>query len=420
MESSEQSKTRAIASIAVAAVLLLVPASRAAAAERFASPTGSASNPCTVAAPCDIGTAINSASNGDDVTIEPGTYGPVPAVPELDDNGHKLTIHGEVGGSRPVIVSGADVGFKLTGANTSLSDVEVDSTSFQGGDFEVFDGTNVAVDRVISHALGAEATACGVFAGSLTVTNSVCVADGPDSFGFGAINSGSATLRNDTVEAPGGSGSDASVGIGAGASSGSQLTVGVSNVIAHGAGVDLVAETDSNASSSAVITADHSNYVTTLATMGTGTKSITPPGSGTNQMAAPLFVNPGSDDFHERAGSPTIGAGFSSPANGSLDLDGNPREFDGHTDIGAYEFVPQPAPPSAPDCVVPKLKGRSLAKVRALLAAAHCTLGKVKKPKHKARKHLIVKSQSLSPGTVLSNGASVTIRLGPKPHRKRR
>ena len=36
-------------------------------------------------------------------------------------------------------------------------------------------------------------------------------------------------------------------------------------------------------------------------------------------------------------------------------------------------------------CVVPKLKGDSLAKAKRLLRAAHCAIGKVKQPK--ARKH---------------------------------
>ena len=64
--------------------------------------------------------------------------------------------------------------------------------------------------------------------------------------------------------------------------------------------------------------------------------------AATNQTAAPLFANLGTDDFHELAGSPTIGAGVSSPANGLTDLDGVPRQFGGVTDIGAYQFVPAP------------------------------------------------------------------------------
>ena len=65
------------------------------------------------------------------------------------------------------------------------------------------------------------------------------------------------------------------------------------------------------------------------------------------------------------------------------------------------------------------LKGKTLGQARTLLAAAHCSLGKVKKPKHHKGK-LVVKSQAPKPGTVLPNGATVSVKLGPKPHHKKR
>jgi hypothetical protein len=72
-----------------------------------------------------------------------------------------------------------------------------------------------------------------------------------------------------------------------------------------------------------------------------------------------------------------------------------------------------------PHCNVPQLKGKTRAKARKLLSKAHCALGRVKKPKHHKGK-LVVKAQSPAPGTVLANGASVSVKLGPKPHRKKR
>jgi len=70
---------------------------------------------------------------------------------------------------------------------------------------------------------------------------------------------------------------------------------------------------------------------------------------------------------------------------------------------------------------VPKLAGKTLAQARAALNAAHCTLGKVKKPK--ARKGhrlgpLIVKSSTPGPASKPANGV-VDLNLGPKPKRKK-
>jgi hypothetical protein len=43
--------------------------------ERFASPSGSSLAPCTLAAPCDLATAVNGASNGEEVVLASGSYG---------------------------------------------------------------------------------------------------------------------------------------------------------------------------------------------------------------------------------------------------------------------------------------------------------------------------------------------------------
>ncbi len=69
-------------------------------------------------------------------------------------------------------------------------------------------------------------------------------------------------------------------------------------------------------------------------------------------------------NFHELAGSPTIGAGVDSASNGTTDLDGNPRAIQGKTDIGAYEFVP------APGCTSSKARAHYGSRSRSQL---HCT-----------------------------------------------
>lgn len=77
------------------------------------------------------------------------------------------------------------------------------------------------------------------------------------------------------------------------------------------------------------------------------------------------------------------------------------------------------AQPSKPACKVPALAGKSLGQAKAKLAAAHCTLGTVTKPK--ARKGrglppLVVKSSSPAPGSLSSGKVNLT--LGPKPKPK--
>jgi hypothetical protein len=70
-------------------------------------------------------------------------------------------------------------------------------------------------------------------------------------------------------------------------------------------------------------------------------------------------------------------------------------------------------PPPPPSCKAPKLKGKTLAAAKKLIAKAHCQLGKVTKPKHvKKGVRLVVTKQKVS-------GSSVSLTLGPKPKRRR-
>jgi hypothetical protein len=311
---------------------------------RFASPGGSL-EACTSTNPCNIVTAIKKAAPLDDITIEPGTYEPTEV---LFDEGRTLTIHGLAGSPRPVII-GKTGGMVLTGANTSVRDLEIDvSTPNQPA--LVVAGFGATAERLLLHALGSEDIACEA-GEKVTLSDSVCVADGikSDAFLFAVSNTTQTTLRNDTLEAPGGSGTLGSVAVKARAFNGHEVQVTLINTIAHGSKADLLAEADSVAGSDGVIIAEHSNYATDeVKAEGAGTGSATPQGSGTNETAPPLFANAGMDDFHELAGSPTIGAGFSSPANGLTDLDGVARQLGGVTDIGAYQFVAPPVSPTAP------------------------------------------------------------------------
>jgi beta-lactam-binding protein with PASTA domain len=61
--------------------------------------------------------------------------------------------------------------------------------------------------------------------------------------------------------------------------------------------------------------------------------------------------------------------------------------------------------------VVPKLVGKTLAAARKLLAAAHCTLGKVTEPNGSSAPTLLVSASSPKAGTVLVSGAKVDVKL---------
>lgn len=77
-----------------------------------------------------------------------------------------------------------------------------------------------------------------------------------------------------------------------------------------------------------------------------------PPSWDTNSITSdPLFVNPGSNDFRLKEGSPAIDAGYNATNVLTRDIIGVPRPQGDVFDIGAYEFdkgtVPD-YPPSAP------------------------------------------------------------------------
>jgi hypothetical protein len=81
-----------------------------------------------------------------------------------------------------------------------------------------------------------------------------------------------------------------------------------------------------------------------------------------------------------------------------------------------------PPPPASPACIVPQLTGKKLGRAKADLRRAHCTPGKVTKPKHqKGKRHgaLVVKSSTPSAGTTLAGGSTVDLKLGHQHHKPR-
>jgi hypothetical protein len=60
----------------------------------------------------------------------------------------------------------------------------------------------------------------------------------------------------------------------------------------------------------------------------------------------PLLENLAESDFHLTSGSPAIDSGNPAylPGGSVTDYEGNPRVIDNRVDIGAYEYIPEPAP----------------------------------------------------------------------------
>jgi hypothetical protein len=69
-----------------------------------------------------------------------------------------------------------------------------------------------------------------------------------------------------------------------------------------------------------------------------------------------------------------------------------------------------PSPPVAM-CVVPNLKHRTLARARALLARAHCRLGRVKLPQNQTNRRAVVVHQTPAARTIEAAGSRVSVRL---------
>lgn len=74
-------------------------------------------------------------------------------------------------------------------------------------------------------------------------------------------------------------------------------------------------------------------------------------------------------------------------------------------------------------CTVPNLVGKRLGRAKALLRAAHCSVGKVHKPRHRKGRRLgplVVKSSNPAAGTSLAAGSAVNLRLAHKHRNPRR
>ncbi len=320
--------------MSLVAVVALVGAAPASAANRYASPSGTGVDPCSSSNPataCPIETAVNDAISGDEVTLLAGPY----STNNQLTLAAGVTAHGTTGAA-PVISSTATFAFGL-GAGSILRDVDIEQSNSNGAAFYA-SGAGSVLERVYAHSTQAP-IACEAGPGSL-LRDVVCWHTGSantDSAALKPYNNGSTTtvtLRNVTAV------STVAPGVLV-QSSGNTMNLTGSNVIAKGTTADVGTQ-NLGGSISAVF--DHSNY----ATESDPDSVITDPGTGTgNVTVAPGFVNSATGNFHETALSTgTIDRGTSTGVlSGELDVDGKARSQGAAPDIGAYEIAP-PQPPT--------------------------------------------------------------------------
>jgi hypothetical protein len=332
-------------SIGVAALVLPLlavaapaPPAQAVPAVRWASPSGTSAAPCTEANPCDLKTAVEAAAvhDGDEVIVKPGSY----SVTQLELS-KAITLHGQAGEAVPTITTNYVPFGVYVGAAATLSDLTLLS-SVQTTLLSVA-AAGATIERVSATVPFAGGTACNLTA-TVVLRDSICRATGVNSKGVGSnanLGPGTATITLRNVTALGGF-----AGLGFDATGpGVVFEIDAKNVLARYAGGVSGSDVRAGASggASVAITLAHSNYATTS---GIGaSSSVTAPGTGTNQTAAPNFVDAANGDFHQAPGSPTIDAGVLDAFTGSTDFEGDPRAVRATggcpalPDIGADEQV---------------------------------------------------------------------------------
>jgi hypothetical protein len=328
--------TKTLTTLFLSILALAAPAG-ASAAVRHASPSGSGPvASCPASDPCSLSDALDYdyVHDGDEISIAPGNY-----VTTADLGTDKaITIHGAPGAARPRITSSAGTFLYVDDPNAVVRDLIVDHTNSFTGLFLA----HGSAERVEVRSSG---TAC--YLRTALIRDSVCFSRDGIGLRSGTANAAVDTVQLRNVTAVSAGSGPGAWGIYVDAQQGNHVTVDSKSVIASGddeSAGDVYASGGSGGAS-AGLQLTGSNYDTAFVT---GSATVPDPGSGSNQTAAPLFVNAAAGDLHQAAGSPTIDAGTTDELTGTLDADGAPRVHGDALDIGAYEFVPAPQTPPAP------------------------------------------------------------------------
>ncbi len=324
----------------------------AAAATRYASPTGGTEEPCASASPCTLAWAVQNAKEGDEVIVLPG---PAYSIGKRIEGSVALNVHGPVTGPLPELdyasteMPSGPVLYLPTGS--SISRLHIVGT--HAGDELVFVPYSGVADDLLIEAKASKQTLAQL-PGASVLRDSV-LESGPSAEELvGVANptidpSTAGFLRNVTVELPG-SGSVAVQAAGVcfpeipeprcDAIFSSSPEIDVANSILRGAALDFNATRVQLGSQTYLghIKISHSNYRAGRLHEDVA-KEITDLGGNQTGVEPSL-----TSDYHEMAPSATIDAGLSDAQVGTVDLDGNPRTLGSALDIGAFEFVPPVAP----------------------------------------------------------------------------
>ena len=324
-------------SVLATLVLVCCASPAAAAQQRFASPGGTGD--CSQPSPCDIATAINNATSGDEVILAPGDYGSPGSElsTQLQSSQTNLDVHGVDGQPRPRIYTNTLFGLDLAGSGSKARHFEIHQSANGSYQSALVLDSGQASDMVLSNLGGSSAAACTLL-GSSTLTNSVCEATGSNAYGIFPYRrtvgplANSSIIRNATVVAPG-TGATGIYAVGGDTADKAENLTVTNTIVSPQTNTSLFAYPQTG---DATITIDHSNfgYQNDLAHIhkGEGNQQLTKP---------PTFVASG--NYHEAPGSITIDAGATNALNGLTDFDGDARSLGlGGTDIGADEFVPPP------------------------------------------------------------------------------
>lgn len=442
-------KTKTLASV-FTTLALAFSAAPALAADRHAAPTGSGTA-CSTAAPCSIQTAFAGIADNDNIYLAAGDYGSAaaPLDDQFDDNWHPVHVYGQPG--TRIYDASDGMAMWLHAAGSTIEYVDLVWTG-ASGDALVVDGASM--DHVRVFAQNGSAGRVSGQGPTAIITNSSFFSAGESSYGLfvWAVRDGSnptmtTTLRNVTAVATGVGSTGLSTST-SGYNTPAVASYNAYNSIFRGTAYDVSAGTG-DANDTGTVTIDHSNFNTSVA-FGPGSEAVSGNQVNSNQSAAPAFADLAHGDLHQLAGSPTVGAGSDAQSAGTTDIDGEAR-LNGTVDMGADEYyapVSQPDPdpvtnpvpgtgdqtnvttqtqtqtgggttqpvvaPKPAQCVVPKVKGKTLKAAKAALLKAHCAVGKVSK-KSSAGKAGKVLAQKAKAGKRLAAGAKVALVLGRRP-----
>lgn len=296
----------------------------------WAAPSDVALGNCSNAAnACDLPFAIgNATNNGDEIILTPGTY----TVSSTLSNAHQISIHGEDGETRPVVEGTMSTGdaFSLTGGAT-LSDLEIDLTGDANGAAVELAGTG-SLEDVIVNASGTRALAALFVdeASSYTMRDTVALDSSPAAPTSAIWTDSPLTLRSVTAIGT----TTFSRGLSMqNIDDTTAVTVDAKNLIVRGAQYDIFQFAGTHTAPGNTLNIDYSNYRTDKL-FSSDSGEVFNAGAHNQTTVDPVFE---ADGYHEAAGSPTIGAGFSDAAAPPFDMDGDLR-YVGAMDIGADQF----------------------------------------------------------------------------------